>query len=224
MCGMEDDETENEITLPEALRSSGEVRYGFNNQYTGIFRNLREELADMTEIQHPDSILSQFRSVLRISCENQLFDPERYLGDCQDGESDPIYQEAMSYLTFHTQQWDVWKARKAASKALTISDTKQSIDVSTPSTAAISATTTDPNTITAATTTAETISSIPTPQSTNTIDPRDQAFESVGGFSDSEREILSSKLPNKGISDQREIHRGICLIIRLSRYSLCVLL
>jgi protein SHQ1 len=116
MVGM-DEQTEALQDLPAALLSSNTVSYGFNNQHSNVFVNLRDELLDMTEIKHPDSIVAKYRTMLRISSENQQFDPERYLGDSEGGEDDPIFLEAMAYKPFHVLQWDSWKSNKVKNQA-----------------------------------------------------------------------------------------------------------
>lgn len=153
----ENDEEDDTLQYPAQMLNLGihEVKYGFNSMYAKIFLGMREELLDMTEIKHPDEILPKYRTILRISCENQLFDPARYLGDQLDGELDPIYMEAMTFRSFYNLQWDAWKDKK-----------------STPVEQ-------DGN------------------QFSSTMDPRDRAFEHVGGFTELEKETLSSKLPRK---------------------------
>lgn len=113
-AGSQMDEEHDKIQYSSQILNygTGDVRYGFNNLYSKIFIGMRDELLDMTEIKHPDQILPKYRPMLRISCENQLFDPARYLGDQLDGELDPIYMEAMSFRSFYNVQWDAWKDRK----------------------------------------------------------------------------------------------------------------
>jgi protein SHQ1 len=179
--GDDDDEEDTVSELPGVFRSVGDVTYGFNNQYSKVFTNLREELLDMTEIKHPDSILGQYRSVLRIAAENQQFDPERYLGDSMEGEMDAIYQEALALRTFHTAQWDAWKGAKA--KRAPVEEAGADLKAEGGGGANVEAVTDG--------------AALTSPAAASPLDPRDIAFDAVGGFSAAEKEILASKLPNK---------------------------
>lgn len=72
-------------------------RYGFNLQFSNMLNNIRE---DLFELDDPDGTPEDDRRVIRTKYEDIIFDPERYLGDFFDGESDIIYLESMKFEPF----------------------------------------------------------------------------------------------------------------------------
>jgi len=196
-------------SLPSPFLAAGlsAVAYGFNNMYTRVFTDLRDELLDMTEIKHPDQIRPQYRAVLRISAENQLFDPARYLGDQLDGEMDPLYAEAMPFRPFYSEQWDAWKgAKKVVAPPEVLSPHTPTSLTELHGTSTDAAETATP-------------AAVPIPVISSGADPRDEAFEAVGGFSEADREVLGSKLPNKeyliapGSREQESVLLGLVDIL-----------
>lgn len=194
----EDEEDTDTSPLPSPFLVSGltAVTYGFNNMYSRVFTDLRDEMLDMTEIKHPDQIRPHYRSVLRVSAENQQFDPARYLGDQLDGEMDPIYAEAMPFRPFYSEQWDTWKSAKKIPVAPEVPSPhtpEPSTDLNGTGEPAQDSLPNSPHNQEAAPTDGQ--------SSTNSRsvsqDPRDAAFDAVGGFSEAEKDTLATKLPNK---------------------------
>ncbi|CAM9202978.1 unnamed protein product, partial [Choristocarpus tenellus] len=76
--------------------------YGFNKRFSGFFRPLREDLCDIVQLPDPDRTQPEARRALRISHENSMFNPDRYLADLylveDEDESDPILLEAMAHI------------------------------------------------------------------------------------------------------------------------------
>ena len=191
----ENDEEDAASSLPSPFLASGltAVTYGFNNMYSRVFTDLRDEMLDMTEIKHPDQIRPHYRSVLRVSAENQQFDPARYLGDQLDGEMDPIYAEAMPFRPFYSEQWETWKSAKKL-------PVPEVLSPHTPAAASELNGTGEPEPESPTTEGQETappgeVSTLSNPSRSQ--DPRDVAFDTVGGFSDAEKDTLATKLPNK---------------------------
>jgi len=85
------------------LSLSPHHRYGFNNQYSGVFKNLREELRELMPVD-PDNIPAYKRTELRIFAEDAAFDADRYLGDMSDGQEDYVFTEAMDFLPHWQKQ------------------------------------------------------------------------------------------------------------------------
>lgn len=84
-------------------------KYGFNQKYSGLLSNLRDELADMIRLRDPDNIPVKERRKLRLSTEKTEFDPDRYMGDLMWGSEDGIFIEAMSWEAPWDRQWALWK-------------------------------------------------------------------------------------------------------------------
>ena len=81
--------------------------YGFNNLYSKVLGNLRDELIGVVSLATPDSCAMSNRRSARMQAEEQMFDADRYLADPLHAEEDYIYTEAMR----HTAHWDVsWAA------------------------------------------------------------------------------------------------------------------
>eukprot|EP01091_Cochliopodium_minus_P020059 TRINITY_DN8646_c0_g1_i1.p1 TRINITY_DN8646_c0_g1~~TRINITY_DN8646_c0_g1_i1.p1 ORF type:complete len:331 (-),score=121.57 TRINITY_DN8646_c0_g1_i1:142-1134(-) len=55
--------------------------YGFNRQYTGVFKNFKEDLSETIELKDPEIISPQDRKVARMLDEEMRFDPEQYMAD-----------------------------------------------------------------------------------------------------------------------------------------------
>jgi hypothetical protein len=83
--------------------------YGFNQKYSRVLSNLRDELADMIRLRDPDNTPVRERRELRLSTERTEFDPDRYLGDCMWGSEDMIFIEAMAWEAPWDRQWAIWK-------------------------------------------------------------------------------------------------------------------
>jgi protein SHQ1 len=96
--GEHDDEPTNDddTLLASDMLNIDRPRYGFMNQFEGVFTDLvREGLAtEMLQLPQPDATEVNDRRKLRLAAEEETFDPDRYLGDL-DIEEDYIYQCAM---------------------------------------------------------------------------------------------------------------------------------
>lgn len=142
---------------------------------------------EMIEISDPDRTDISQRRQLRIEKEYSLFDAERYLGDLYGAEYDVIYTEAMSYIPTWSVQWDTWKnSSKSNNKILSVSVDSNNI--------------TSSSKIDSISTIMELIPGegkgvVEGETATSTLSKDDihmHAFESAGGFSKQEKNVLSS--------------------------------
>jgi protein SHQ1 len=124
---IEDEEPTTES--PQTLHLSTRYSYGFNNQYTSVLTNLREQMLDMLEIEDPDVIHPKNRRYLRIKQENKLFDPNRYLGDLFGSEEDEIYQEALAFEPFWIQQWNIYFTKEKKYKLQSETERSENMDL-----------------------------------------------------------------------------------------------
>ena len=94
---IENDNIEDEESLPPNILDKDKPHYGFLDQFSGIFSDLvREGLAlEMLQIPNPDETDANERRALRLETEDNAFDADRYLGDV-DIEDDYIYESAMA--------------------------------------------------------------------------------------------------------------------------------
>eukprot|EP01041_Mallomonas_annulata_P000917 gene917-1780_t len=107
----ENDEQEVTEIFPRIIKKP---TYGFNQKYSDILTNLREDTIEVIELLDPDSTPESSRRTLREKDEEIHFDSERYLGDFYEGENDPIYIEAITFEPYWEQQWKQWKDGRTA--------------------------------------------------------------------------------------------------------------
>jgi len=105
--GEDGDEKEEEEAVGAELNllRQGRPRYGFQRKYTQLFQSFREELVEMLELPEPDKTQASKRREQRRVAEEAKFSPDRYLSDYFEAESDPMYQEAMSFEPFWSVEW-----------------------------------------------------------------------------------------------------------------------
>ncbi|KAG0290945.1 Hsp90 cochaperone shq1 [Dissophora globulifera] len=131
--------------MPQEIRQEifSEVRYGFNNRYSGFFTHVQETANDVLDVYDPEHATLETRRENRIQRENDKFDDEYYMGDFMNEE------EIEHLLKFKTQWWNelraVQKAEKEVPSKKTKTGTTTTSNVQTkstlPETAAISAST-----------------------------------------------------------------------------------
>lgn len=149
---------------------------------------------EMIELSDPDRTDNSQRRQLRIEKEYSLFDAERYLGDLYGAEYDVIYTEAMSFIPTWSVQWDIWKnSSKSNNKILSVSVDSNSNSTSSSKVNSIS--------IQKEFVSGENEGVVEGEIVTPTFSKDDiqmHAFESAGGFSKQEKNVLSSgALKNK---------------------------
>lgn len=95
---------------------SGEVNvrmtpmYGFNNLYSKVLGNLRDELSGVVSLPLPDLCAMSNRRFARMQAEAQQFDADRYLADLLHADEDYIYTEAMRHHAHWDVSWEMWKS------------------------------------------------------------------------------------------------------------------
>ena len=55
--------------------------YGFNKQYNGIFKDLKEELSEVMDVSEPEIMQAKERRELRLMSEEGEFEGEQYISD-----------------------------------------------------------------------------------------------------------------------------------------------
>lgn len=97
------------IPAPPAVRDAAESNelisvcgYGFNRRHTQVFAGLlRSELCvGLLHTTDPEGLSASARSAARFAAECRAWDPERYAGDEAEGESDALYQCAVTCETW----------------------------------------------------------------------------------------------------------------------------
>jgi protein SHQ1 len=173
--------------------------YGFNNRYCSMFKNLKDHIKEIFELENPETSSHVSRRLQRLMKENELFDGTRYLGDLFGCEEDDIFLEAMKYEPFWNEQWNIWKSERSAdSKSATtaLADTVQ--ETSGGSSGMETA-----------------VAAVEPTQS----DRKNNAFNMIGGFSDIESEIMSHSLPRKqyiiatGSREERSLLLGLADVL-----------
>ncbi|KAF9576319.1 hypothetical protein EC968_009293 [Mortierella alpina] len=102
--------------MPQEIRQEvfSEVRYGFNNRYSGFFSHVQETANDVLDVYDPEHATLEVRRENRIKRENDKFDDEYYMSDFMNEE------EIQHILKYKTQWWnelrDIQKGEKASSK------------------------------------------------------------------------------------------------------------
>ena len=84
-----DDEEEQEVSVADwgtSLDSKMEIKvgapcYGFNQNFSNSFSNLREQLQDMCECKGMDELTTRQKRDLRVEVEEEKFDGDHYCGD-----------------------------------------------------------------------------------------------------------------------------------------------
>ncbi|KAF9285378.1 hypothetical protein BGZ68_003935 [Mortierella alpina] len=102
--------------MPQEIRQEvfSEVRYGFNNRYSGFFSHVQETANDVLDVYDPEHATLEVRRENRIQRENDKFDDEYYMSDFMNEE------EIQHILKYKTQWWnevrDIQKGEKASNK------------------------------------------------------------------------------------------------------------
>jgi protein SHQ1 len=67
--------------MPQEIRQEvfSEVRYGFNNRYSGFFTHVQETANDVLDVYDPEHATLETRRENRIKRENDKFDDEYYM-------------------------------------------------------------------------------------------------------------------------------------------------
>jgi len=99
-------ETDSDLAVTRSMQSLQILspRYGFNLQYSCMLNRIQE---DLIELSNPDSTPENSRSHLRLIHENNIFDPEIYLGNYFDAENDTIYSECMEFEPPWVTAWKI---------------------------------------------------------------------------------------------------------------------
>ncbi|KAF9302251.1 Hsp90 cochaperone shq1 [Mortierella antarctica] len=103
--------------LPQQINQEifSEVRYGFNNRYSGFFTHVTETANDVLDVYDPEHATLEVRRENRIQRENDKFDDEYYMSDFM------IEEEIQHILKYKTPWWNELRAVQKAEK-----DSKQS--------------------------------------------------------------------------------------------------
>ncbi|KAF9996638.1 hypothetical protein BGZ80_002272 [Entomortierella chlamydospora] len=101
--------------MPQEIKQEifSEVRYGFNNKYSGFFTHVQETANDVLDVFDPEHATMEMRRENRIQRENDKFDDEYYMSEFMNEE------EIQHLLKYKTQWWNelrnIQKAEKDAS-------------------------------------------------------------------------------------------------------------
>ncbi|GJJ73209.1 protein SHQ1 [Entomortierella parvispora] len=98
--------------MPQEIRQEvfSEVRYGFNNRYSGFFTHVQETANDVLDVYDPEHASLETRREDRIKRENDKFDDEYYMSDFM------IEEEIQHLLKYKTQWWNELRAIQKAEK------------------------------------------------------------------------------------------------------------
>ncbi|KAG0318856.1 hypothetical protein BGZ97_003179 [Linnemannia gamsii] len=98
--------------MPQEIRQEifSEVRYGFNNRYSGFFNHVQETANDVLDVYDPEHATLEQRRENRIQRENSKFDDEYYMSDFMTEE------EIQHILKYKTQWWNELRAIQKAEK------------------------------------------------------------------------------------------------------------
>ncbi|KAF9189489.1 hypothetical protein BGZ51_009525 [Haplosporangium sp. Z 767] len=98
--------------LPQEIKQEifSEVRYGFNNRYSGFFTHVHETANDVLDVYDPEHATLETRRENRIQRENDKFDDEYYMSDFMNEE------ESQHLLKFKTQWWNELRAIQKSEK------------------------------------------------------------------------------------------------------------
>jgi protein SHQ1 len=61
------------------LRVQGDVKYGFNRQYSHFFDHVQDEISEIVDNPNPNSVPPQDIRQMRVEDENEKFDIDHYL-------------------------------------------------------------------------------------------------------------------------------------------------
>ncbi|KAF8938270.1 hypothetical protein BGZ58_001259 [Dissophora ornata] len=123
-----DKDEEFDWEMPQEIRQEifSEVRYGFNNRYSGFFTHVQETANDVLDVYDPEHATFEIRRQNRIKRENDKFDDEYYMNDFMTEE------EIQDVLKFKTQWWNELRAIQKAEKATSIKKATSETIVATP--------------------------------------------------------------------------------------------
>ncbi|KAG0379894.1 hypothetical protein BGX24_011136 [Mortierella sp. AD032] len=98
--------------MPQEIRQEifSEVKYGFNNRYSGFFTHAQETANDVLDVYDPEHATLEQRRENRIQRENSKFDDEYYMNDFMTEE------EIQHILKYKTQWWNELRAIQKAEK------------------------------------------------------------------------------------------------------------
>eukprot|EP00602_Paraphysomonas_sp_CaronLab_P005157 CAMPEP_0185035904 /NCGR_PEP_ID=MMETSP1103-20130426/28033_1 /TAXON_ID=36769 /ORGANISM="Paraphysomonas bandaiensis, Strain Caron Lab Isolate" /LENGTH=606 /DNA_ID=CAMNT_0027573189 /DNA_START=98 /DNA_END=1915 /DNA_ORIENTATION=- len=192
------DSADVEVGMGESISESNDLEtpnislgcntYGFNQRYSGVLNDLRDELVDMISVRCPDSVPYRERRILRLQAEGVDFNEDRYIGDWIEGENDAIYIESMAY----TAPWDMyWEQLKVHHS--TASGPSESPLGPPSATEPVSSSACESDSVT----TALPPSAESEPPLSVVEDQREASvFDAIGGYSDDEQET-QRKLPRR---------------------------
>ncbi|KAG0071897.1 hypothetical protein BGZ90_012094 [Linnemannia elongata] len=171
--------------MPQEIRQEifSEVRYGFNNRYSGFFTHVQETANDVLDVYDPEHATLEQRRENRIQRENSKFDDEYYM-------SDFMTEEEIQHILKYKTQW--WNELRAIQKAEKDNASKKAKTAPTPASASLISATPQPTTsaptkIAASTTFTSTLFANPTKPSTPSIfnivkDDSEETTSSVDAF------------------------------------------
>lgn len=107
-----DNDEENDENPSTTATVSMSNAYGFDHQYSKVFRHLREIVGDVLSLEDPDSVSSIERYRSRLAQEYADFDASRYIGDHLDASHDPIYSQMMDFKPFWIVAWEEMERQK----------------------------------------------------------------------------------------------------------------
>ncbi|KAF9951345.1 hypothetical protein BGZ65_006013 [Modicella reniformis] len=98
--------------MPQEIRQEvfTNVRYGFNNRYSGFFTHVQETANDVLDVYDPEHVTLETRRQNRIQRENDKFDDEYYMSDFMNEN------EIQHLLKFKTHWWHELRAIQKAEK------------------------------------------------------------------------------------------------------------
>lgn len=110
---------------PETLQTTESSYYGFNNQYTGYFKNVSETGNEANSHLDPEKSTRQSRRTDRIHAEDQKFDPNYYMSDFINDE------DIKDCLSYKTKYWLQLRAMEKERKENATKSSTQTSDLST---------------------------------------------------------------------------------------------
>ncbi|KAI8600834.1 SHQ1 protein-domain-containing protein [Dissophora ornata] len=120
-----DKDEEFDWEMPQEIRQEifSEVRYGFNNRYSGFFTHVQETANDVLDVYDPEHATFEIRRQNRIKRENDKFDDEYYMNDFMTEE------EIQDVLKFKTQWWNELRAIQKAEKGIILNTGDSSVNI-----------------------------------------------------------------------------------------------
>ncbi|KAK3811997.1 MAG: SHQ1 protein-domain-containing protein, partial [Benniella sp.] len=109
-----DKDEEFDWEMPQEIKQEvfSDVRYGFNNRYSGFFAHVQETANDVLDVYDPEHATLETRRQNRIQRENEKFDDEYYMSDFMNEE------DIQHLLKFKTQWWNELRAIQKAEKGI----------------------------------------------------------------------------------------------------------